>query len=256
MGITRSTFYDRPQRPADDTANVSRRKGRSTGPAYFRHANVRSRTMLPIYLKLLRQHRHPARGRRGTDQSAATRFRDIPACSQGGGSLLPGGACRLVETEKGRSKGATPRGPPALGDNWPHRLVRSLDEEFTMRVKQLIAMVCVLAPFGVGAAQGASPLGTWRDLFGTTFILSKCDRSGDLCATLKDIQGKSRTPENLAYLNKRILHMHQSASNQWQGTLIFNGSQAQGTVTRIGNDTLSIKGCRGIFCGVLLFRRA
>ena len=64
-----------------------------------------------------------------------------------------------------------------------------------------------------------------------------------------DIRGKSRTPENLAYLNKHILHAHQTASNQWQGTLIFNGSQAQATVTRIGNDTLSIKGYRGIFCG-------
>jgi hypothetical protein len=122
-----------------------------------------------------------------------------------------------------------------------------------MHSKPLI--ICLVACMGASTAFGADPSGTWRDVFGTTFVLSQCGNATDLCAILKDVRGTSRTPENLAYINKRMLRVHQTASNQWQGTMIFNGSQARATVTQIGNGTLSIKGCRAIFCGVLLFTR-
>jgi uncharacterized protein (DUF2147 family) len=126
-----------------------------------------------------------------------------------------------------------------------------------MRFRPLIfAVFSLLTSIGAASADSTSPAGTWRDVFGTTFAISLCGPGTDLCAVLKDVRGRSRTSANLAYVNRRVLRAHQTAQNQWQGTLIYNGSEAQATVTLITADTMSIKGCRGIFCGVLVFRRS
>lgn len=121
--------------------------------------------------------------------------------------------------------------------------------------RSLVVAFCLSTALINGcAAQDTGPAGTWRDKFGTTFQLARCS-GGDLCVTLNDVQGKSRTPENLAYIGRQVLQAHPAAQKQWQGTLTFNGSEANATLTQQGDDTLSVKGCRSIFCETLVFNR-
>ena len=125
-----------------------------------------------------------------------------------------------------------------------------------MRCKPLI-LACFLcaAPVGAALAQTATPEGSWRDRYGTIFDISLCGNGTDLCATLIDIQGDSRTEKNLAYVNQQVLEAARTAANEWRGTVIYNGSEAAAKVTQNGPDTLSIQGCRAILCRTLVFRR-
>jgi uncharacterized protein (DUF2147 family) len=120
--------------------------------------------------------------------------------------------------------------------------------------KSLVGAFCLLVTtIAIALAQSATPQGTWRDGYGTIFEISFCGNGTDLCAILKDVQGGARTDKNLAYVDKQVLRASQTAQNEWQGTVIYNGSEAQATVALDGADKLSIKGCRGIFCDTLVF---
>jgi uncharacterized protein (DUF2147 family) len=127
--------------------------------------------------------------------------------------------------------------------------------EGSVRYLSLVVALCLSLPFGAALAQSASPEGTWRDKYGTIFEISLCGNGTDLCAILKDVQGEARNDKNLAYVGKQVLQASQTAQHEWQGTVIYNGSEAQATVTEDGPDVLSIKGCRGIFCDTLVFSR-
>lgn len=106
------------------------------------------------------------------------------------------------------------------------------------------------------AAQSADPSGAWVDRYGTAFEFSMCGDGTDLCGVLKDIQGKSRTPANLAYVNRQVVKAEQVKDNEWKGTVIYDGSQAAATVKQVSPDTIKITGCRaGIFCQTLTFNR-
>ncbi len=107
------------------------------------------------------------------------------------------------------------------------------------------------------ASEAGSPEGTWRDDWGTTLEISYCGEDGtELCAVLLDVQGESRTEENLAYVNQQIMQARPTAENKWEGTVIFQGSEAKGTLTQVGPDTIEIQGCRAlIFCETLAFQR-
>ena len=106
------------------------------------------------------------------------------------------------------------------------------------------------------AAQNVNPAGAWVDNFGTSFEFSLCGDGTALCGVLTDIQGKSRTPDNLAYVNKQVVSAQQVASNEWKGTVVFDGAKANATVKQIAPDTIKITGCRaGIFCQTLTFNR-
>lgn len=124
-----------------------------------------------------------------------------------------------------------------------------------MRIGLLIgALVLSVSPV-VAAAQEAGPQGTWRDEFGTIFEISLCGDGSDLCAILIDVQGKSRTEQNLAYVNQQVLQADQTAETEWKGTVIYNGSEANATVSQNGPDSLSITGCRMILCQTIVFSR-
>jgi hypothetical protein len=105
-------------------------------------------------------------------------------------------------------------------------------------------------------AQEAAVEGTWVDSYGTTFQMELCGDGTNLCATLIDVQGDSRTEENLAYVNETVMNAQQTAPGTWEGTLTFNGSEARGKVTLVSEDAIAIEGCRGIFCSTLTFNRA
>ena len=102
----------------------------------------------------------------------------------------------------------------------------------------------------------AEPDGVFVDEYGTSFTFSICGEGTALCGVLNDVQGDSRTEENLAYVGQQVMQAEQTAPNQWSGTVIFNGSEASATVTQTGPDTVEIEGCRGILCQTLVFNRA
>lgn len=106
-------------------------------------------------------------------------------------------------------------------------------------------------------AQEVTPEGTWVDDWGTTLEISYCGDDGtQVCATLLDVQGDSRTEANLAYVDQQIMQAGMVAENQWKGTVIFEGNEAEGTLTQTGPDTIEIQGCRLlILCETLAFQR-
>ncbi|RUT28850.1 hypothetical protein EMQ25_15795 [Arsenicitalea aurantiaca] len=123
-----------------------------------------------------------------------------------------------------------------------------------MRILHAFSILALLTTPAL--AQEATPEGTWRDSYGTTLQLSLCGDGTQLCATLVDVHGDSRTEENLAYVNQQIMQAEMTAPNQWSGTVIFDGSEAASTATLVAADTLEIQGCRAaILCQTLSFTR-
>jgi uncharacterized protein (DUF2147 family) len=114
------------------------------------------------------------------------------------------------------------------------------------------------APAEAPAAEAAAPNpeGVFVDEYGTSFTFSLCGDGTALCGVLNDIQGDSRTEENLAYVGQQVMQADAVAPNEWKGTVILNGDEAAATVTQTGPDTVDIEGCRGIFCSTLTFTRA
>lgn len=104
-------------------------------------------------------------------------------------------------------------------------------------------------------AQSVTPEGDWRDRYGTSFEFSLCDGGTALCGVLTDIQGKSRTPDNLAYVNRQVMKAQKIGANQWKGTVVYDGTPAAATVTQTSPDTIKITGCRAILCQTLTFNR-
>lgn len=100
------------------------------------------------------------------------------------------------------------------------------------------------------------PSGTFVDEFGTSFTFSLCGDGTNLCGVLNDVQGESRTEENLAHINQQVMQAAQTAPNQWKGTVIYNGDEAAATITQTGPDTVEIQGCRlGLLCETIVFNR-
>ena len=128
-----------------------------------------------------------------------------------------------------------------------------------MRIKTIIAagLLCSasLLPTFAQEATRADPSGVFKDSYGTTFTFSLCGEGTDLCGVLNDVQGRSRTEENLQYVGQQVMQADLTAPNKWKGTVIFDGSRASATITQTGPDTVAIQGCRGIFCQTLEFER-
>ena len=110
-----------------------------------------------------------------------------------------------------------------------------------------------------GFAQDSyNPEGTFVDKYGTSFDFSLCGDSGTaLCGTLTNLEGKSATPENLAFVGKQVMQAPQTAPNQWKGSLSAGGISADATVTQTGPNSIDIQGCRAaILCQTLTYNRS
>ena len=122
-----------------------------------------------------------------------------------------------------------------------------------------VGLLCAAAAMPT-LAQDASvmPAGTFVDEYGTSFEFSLCgDDNTDLCGVLTNLEGKSATPENLAFVGKMVMKAEQVAPNEWKGALAAGGMSAQATVTMVSPDTIEIQGCRGgILCQTLPYKRA
>jgi hypothetical protein len=105
-------------------------------------------------------------------------------------------------------------------------------------------------------SQSASPEGTFVDEYGTSFEFSLCGDDGTaLCGVLTNLEGRSATEENLAYVGRMVMQAPQVAANEWQGSLEAGGISAEATVTQTSPDTIDIQGCRAILCQTLTYTR-
>ncbi len=87
-----------------------------------------------------------------------------------------------------------------------------------MTVKLFAATAALALALAVPSmAQSATtPDGVWKDRWGTTFTFELCGDGTQLCGTLNDIQGDSRTQENLAFVDQQVVQANQVAPNQWK----------------------------------------
>ena len=130
-----------------------------------------------------------------------------------------------------------------------------------MRITQTIFAIgalCAAAAVPTLAQDAALPSGTFVDKYGTSFEFTLCGEDNtDLCGVLTNLEGKSATPENLAFVGKQVMKAERVAPNEWKGSLTAGGISAQATVTQVSEDTIEIQGCRGgIFCQTLAYSRA
>jgi uncharacterized protein (DUF2147 family) len=125
-------------------------------------------------------------------------------------------------------------------------------------MKQVFAAASLAALFVVPTfAQDASPNGTWVDRWGTSFTFELCGDGTQLCGTLNDIQGDSRTEENLAFVNQQVVQGTQTGPNTWEGQISLNGGNATARVELKDANTLTITGCQAaILCSSIDYNRA
>ena len=123
-------------------------------------------------------------------------------------------------------------------------------------LKTIVAAAAVAAALIVPATaqSAANPDGVWKDRWGTTFTFQLCGDGTQLCGTLNDIQGDSRTQENLAYVNQQVVQGQQTAPNKWEGQIALNGGKAKAIVELTGPDTLKITGCQ-LLCSSIDYQR-
>ncbi|MBD8066339.1 hypothetical protein IC608_12750 [Devosia sp. PTR5] len=123
--------------------------------------------------------------------------------------------------------------------------------------KAFAATTLALAAFAAPAfAQSADPDGVWKDKWGTTFTFQTCGDGTQLCGTLNDIQGDSRTPENLKYVDQQVVKAEQTAPGKWEGSIALNGENAKAIVEQTGPDTIKITGCKAaILCSSIQYER-
>ncbi|WP_131798206.1 DUF2147 domain-containing protein [Devosia elaeis] len=126
-----------------------------------------------------------------------------------------------------------------------------------MLAKSLVAATAIALSLAVPTiAQDASPNGTWVDRWGTSFTFELCGDGTQLCGVLNDIQGDSRTEENLKFVNQEVVRGTQTGPNKWEGNIALNGGNAKATVELTGPDTLKITGCRAvILCSSIDYHR-
>ncbi|MEQ8598850.1 MAG: hypothetical protein RLP98_02905 [Devosia sp.] len=123
-------------------------------------------------------------------------------------------------------------------------------------LKTILAATSVVAALAMPAfAQSAAdPGGTWQDRWGTTFTFQLCGDGTQLCGTLNDIQGDSRTEENLAFIDKQVVQAEQTAPGTWEGQIALNGGNAKAIVEVIGPDTIKLTGCQ-LLCSSIEYQR-
>lgn len=115
----------------------------------------------------------------------------------------------------------------------------------------LFRSVLLAALLAVPVAQAASPAGIWEiEMRDSRYRVELCGDGTQLCATLIWLGNGADNAENLPYLNTTLIdHAVQVRPNQWKGDLHLFGQSAGGTITQVGTDQITLRGCfLGIFC--------
>jgi uncharacterized protein (DUF2147 family) len=105
-----------------------------------------------------------------------------------------------------------------------------------------------LALFAGLAAIGpafANPVGIWEiEMRDSRYAVELCGDGTQLCATLIWLGNGADNAENLPYLNTLLIdHARQTKPGQWKGDLNIYGQKASGTITQVGADQISLRGC-------------
>lgn len=125
-------------------------------------------------------------------------------------------------------------------------------------MKSLMAAATLAAFLAAPAfGQDMNPNGTWVDRWGTSFTFQLCGDGTQLCGVLNDIQGDSRTEENLQFVGQEVVQGNLVGPNKWEGSIALNGGNAKATVEQTGPDTIKITGCQAaIFCSSIDYHRS
>lgn len=91
----------------------------------------------------------------------------------------------------------------------------------------------------------ASPVGLWEiEMRDSRYDVTMCGDGTQLCAELVWLGNGADSPENLPYMNTLLIdHAGQTRANQWKGELHIYGQRAAGTITQVGADQITLKGC-------------
>ena len=88
-------------------------------------------------------------------------------------------------------------------------------------------------------------LGIWRTDDGTMdYEMTLCGDGTQLCGQLVTLHGKGDNRRNRKYLGQYILkELKATKENVWKGTVTLQDNTADGTVTIVPGNTLTIHGC-------------
>lgn len=127
-----------------------------------------------------------------------------------------------------------------------------------IKARTILAAGALLSALVMPAIASAADInGTWVDAEGTSFTFELCGDGTALCGVLNDIQGASRTPENLAFVDSQVVTAEQTAPGRWEGTINYGGTQAAAKVTLVADNAVEITGCQlAILCQSITFYKS
>ena len=83
-----------------------------------------------------------------------------------------------------------------------------------------------------------------------------CGDGTQLCALLTALGGKARTAENLRMLDTYVVDAAQlTGRNSWLGKVHFDGTTADGHITMVSANAITVSGCQLGMCKTLAFTR-
>ena len=114
-----------------------------------------------------------------------------------------------------------------------------------MRLLVSIIAVAALALGAAGPALAASPDGVWElETRDTRIQLNVCGDGQQLCGSLVWLSDADYNERYKPLLNKPMMErVTQTAPNEWRGKMRLFGMSAQGTITQVSEDQLTLKGC-------------
>jgi uncharacterized protein (DUF2147 family) len=126
-----------------------------------------------------------------------------------------------------------------------------------MHLAKKLALATLTLGLAAGPALAADPTGNWQSTTGESrYQVSYCGEGQQLCAKLTWLRDDAKSQETLPYLGGYVLQgAVPTAANRWKGALTYNGDVYNGSVTMVSANTLTLKGCDGIFCKSMQFVR-
>lgn len=125
------------------------------------------------------------------------------------------------------------------------------------RLGIVLALLSLAASPAFAAGAKLSPAGSWQSTDGQARVkVTLCGDGTQLCAKLTGLAGEARTAKNLQLLNTYVVEQAQlSATNVWAGKVRLNGQTADGHITLVSVNTISVSGCQLGMCRTYEFRR-
>jgi uncharacterized protein (DUF2147 family) len=124
--------------------------------------------------------------------------------------------------------------------------------------KALLTAILLVGAVGISAAPAMakntvkplSPVGSWEIDSGEARVkVSYCGGANRICLKLLWLREDVREPELVPYVGKEVMvGVKPAVTNKWRGEAEFAGETLRGTVTIVDKNTLTLNGCKGLFC--------